>query len=145
MKDRVDVLIVGAGASGAAVAWSLSEAGIDVLCLEQGGWVAPEIYPTARSDWELHRQTDFHPDPNVRRLAVDYPLNTAASPIDPLMYNAVGGSTIHWSAHFPRFRPSDFKVHSLDGVADDWPLTLRRPRALLRCQRPHDGRGRPHR
>jgi choline dehydrogenase-like flavoprotein len=38
------------------------------------------------------------------------------------MYNAVGGSTIHWSAHFPRFRPSDFRVRSLDGVADDWPV-----------------------
>jgi choline dehydrogenase-like flavoprotein len=39
------------------------------------------------------------------------------------MFNAVGGSTIHWSAHFPRFHPSDFRVRSLDGVADDWPLT----------------------
>jgi choline dehydrogenase-like flavoprotein len=122
-RDLVDVLIVGAGASGAAVAWSLAEAGIQVLCLEQGGWVTPETYPTARGDWEVHRQTDFHPDPNVRGLPADYPVNTSASPIDPLMYNAVGGSTIHWSAHFPRFRPSDFKVRSLDGVADDWPLT----------------------
>ena len=39
------------------------------------------------------------------------------------MYNAVGGSTIHWSAHFPRFHPSDFRTKTLDGVADDWPLT----------------------
>lgn len=73
MRDRVDVLIVGAGASGAAVAWTLSEAGIDVLCLEQGGWVTPEMYPTTRADWELRRQTDFHPDPNVRGLPSDYP------------------------------------------------------------------------
>jgi choline dehydrogenase-like flavoprotein len=54
---------------------------------------------------------------------VDYPVNDTASPIAPLMYNAVGGSTIHWSAHFPRFRPADFRVRTLDGVADDWPLT----------------------
>jgi choline dehydrogenase-like flavoprotein len=39
------------------------------------------------------------------------------------MFNAVGGSTLHWSAHFPRFHPSDFRVRSLDGVGDDWPLT----------------------
>ena len=39
------------------------------------------------------------------------------------MYNAVGGSTIHWSAHFPRFHPSDFKVRTLDEVAEDWPLS----------------------
>ena len=45
------------------------------------------------------------------------------SPIAPLMYNAVGGSTIHWSAHFPRLKPSDFRVKTLDNIADDWPLS----------------------
>ena len=39
------------------------------------------------------------------------------------MFNAVGGSTIHWSAHFPRYHPSDFRVRSLDGDGDDWPLS----------------------
>jgi hypothetical protein len=39
------------------------------------------------------------------------------------MFSAVGGCTIHWSAHFPRYHPSDFRVRSLDGVGDDWPLT----------------------
>ena len=121
--ERVDVLVIGAGASGAAFTWSLSQAGIKVLCLDQGGWVDTTTYPAALDDWELHRQRDFHPDPNVRRLPADYPVNDAESPITPLMYNAVGGSTIHWSAHFPRFHPSDFRVRSLDGVADDWPLT----------------------
>src|SRR5262249_33663883 len=38
-------------------------------------------------------------------------------------FNAVGGSTIHWSGHFPRYHPSDFRVRTLDGVADDWPLS----------------------
>jgi choline dehydrogenase-like flavoprotein len=122
-KDRVDVLVIGAGASGAAFTWSLAEAGVEVLCLEQGEWTDPRTYPAMGDDWEVRRQTDFHPDPNVRRLRVDYPVETSRSPIDPLMYNAVGGSTIHWSAHFPRLRPSDFRVRSLDGVADDWPLT----------------------
>jgi choline dehydrogenase-like flavoprotein len=122
-RDEPDVLIVGAGASGAAVAWSLSEAGQRVVCLEQGDWVSPASLPHARDDWELHRLTDFNPDPNVRQLAADYPVNDAASTFTPLMFNAVGGSTIHWSAHFPRYHPSDFRVRSLDGVGDDWPLT----------------------
>jgi choline dehydrogenase-like flavoprotein len=39
------------------------------------------------------------------------------------MFCGVGGSTVMWSAHAPRFHPSDFRVRSLDGVADDWPLT----------------------
>jgi choline dehydrogenase-like flavoprotein len=118
-----DVLIVGAGASGAAVAWSLAEAGFKVVCLEQGGWVRPESMPHHSLDWELRRLTDFNADPNVRALSEDYPVNDAESAFSPLMFNAVGGSTIHWSAHFPRYHPSDFRVKSLDGVGDDWPLT----------------------
>jgi len=31
--ERVDVLVIGAGASGAAVAWMLARAGIGVTCL----------------------------------------------------------------------------------------------------------------
>ena len=120
--DRPDVLVVGAGASGAAVAWRLATAGIGVVCLEQGDWVDARAYPHWQADWELHRHTDWSAEPNVRRLPEDYPVNEQASVISPLMYNAVCGSTIHWSAHFPRFRPSDFRVKSLDGVADDWPI-----------------------
>ena len=121
--SEVDVLVIGAGASGAAFAWSLSEAGIEVMCLEQGDWVEPTEYPSADDDWQLSRLSHMSPDPNVRGLPQDYPVNNADSPIAPLMYNSVGGSTIHWSAHFPRFHPSDFRVKSQDGVADDFPMT----------------------
>ncbi len=121
--DIADVVIVGAGASGGAFAWSLAEAGFGVVCLEQGGWVEPRDYASGRADWEIAKLSYMHPDPNVRGLPQDYPVNDDDSPITPLMYNAVGGSTIHWSAHFPRFRPSDFRVKSLDGVADDFPMT----------------------
>ena len=34
--DPVDVLIIGAGASSAAIAWSLTETRMRILCLEQG-------------------------------------------------------------------------------------------------------------
>ena len=121
--ELVDVVVVGAGASGAAFTWSLAREGFSVLCLEQGGWTNPSQYPSTEQDWELHRQTDFNPDPNFRGMPEDYPVNDSDSPISPLMYNAVGGSTIHWSAHFPRFHPSDFRTRTLDGVGDDWPIT----------------------
>ena len=124
MKNKpVDVLIIGAGASGAAVAWSLAETKMRILCLEQGDWVNPQTLPHHKRDWELHRLTDFSADPNVRGLTEDYPVNESASTFSPLMFNAVGGSTIHWSAHFPRYHPSDFRVKSLDGEGDDWPLS----------------------
>jgi len=120
--ERDEVLIVGAGASGAAVAWKLATAGFRVTCLEQGGWVKPEAARSSDAEWEIHRVTDESPYPNTRRAPFDYPVADDDSPIKPLMYNGVGGSTIKWGAHFPRFRPSDFRVRTLDGVADDWPF-----------------------
>ena len=120
--DIVDVLIVGAGASGAAVAWSLAETRMRIVCLEQGGWMNPADYPSTGRDWEMRQQREFQTSPNLRDRAADYPINDEDSPIAILNFNAVGGSTILYSAHFPRFHPSDFRVRTLDGVADDWPI-----------------------
>ena len=124
VHEPADVLIVGAGGSGAAVAWAVSgDTGATVVCLDRGGWNDARNSLSADDQWEVHRQFRWSPNPNTRGLAVDYPVDDAASPIKPLMWNGVGGSTILWSAHFPRFHPSDFRVQSLDGVADDWPVT----------------------
>ena len=66
---------------------------------------------------------DFNFDPNVRQLPEDYPIiKKGEFNAFIAMVNAVGGTTIHWQGHFPRFHPSDFRVRSLDGVADDWPI-----------------------
>ena len=122
-NETADVVIIGAGASGAAVAWRLAQAGMSVVCLEQGGWVDPATYPAHFDDWELRGIREFSPNPNIRARREDYPVNDGDSPLDTLMYNAVGGSTIVWTGHFPRFHPSDFRLRSLDGVADDWPIS----------------------
>ena len=124
-KEKADVLVIGSGAAGAAVTERLSSHGVKVVCLEQGKWVDAKDYPSADPDWEVSlRRGPWNMNPNTRRLPEDYPVVTGGS--DPpriLMFNAVGGSTIHWAAHFVRFHPSDFRVHSLDGVGDDWPIT----------------------
>lgn len=123
MGDQpIDVLIIGAGASGAAVAWSLAETRMRIVCLEQGPHMNPSDYPSAHTDWEVQAQNGFSLSPNRRGLAADYPINESASEIKITNFNAVGGSTILYAGHFPRFHPSDFRVRSLDGVADDWPL-----------------------
>lgn len=110
--ERDEVLIVGAGASGAAMAWKLAEAGIRVTCLDQGGWVAPGDARTRDADWELHRFTDDSAYPNLRRNPWDYPVADADTPIKPLMFNGVGGSTATRGGRFPRCRPSDFRVRN---------------------------------
>jgi choline dehydrogenase-like flavoprotein len=124
--DPVDVLIIGAGASAAAFAWSLAETRMNILCLEQGDWMDPARYPTTGFDWEIRQLGDFALSPNTRRRPEDYPVNDSDSPIAASMFNAVGGSTILYAGHFPRLHPSDFRVRSLDGVADDWPLDYAR-------------------
>ena len=122
MNDPVDVLIIGAGASGAAVAWSLAETKMHILCLEQGGWMKPSDYPSNKRDWEARFYGDYSPSPNIRARPEDYPINEDNSPIKVVNFNGVGGSTVMYTAHFPRLHPSDFRVETLDGVADDWPI-----------------------
>jgi choline dehydrogenase-like flavoprotein len=122
MTTPVDVLIIGAGASGAAVAWSLAETKMHILCLEQGDWMKPSEYPSTARDWEARQFDDFHISPNRRARETDYPINDSGSPIKIANFNGVGGGTVLYAGHFPRFHPSDFRVRTLDGVADDWPI-----------------------
>ena len=120
--EPADVLIIGAGASGGVVALRLAQAGFKVTCLEQGEWLDRADYPGNKLDWELKARKDWATSPNIRGLAQDYPIVEDDTPVSPLMYNAVGGSTIIFAGAWPRALPSDFRVRSLDGVADDWPI-----------------------
>ncbi len=122
MNETVDVLIIGSGASGAAVAWSLADTKMRILCLEQGDWMKQADYPSNGRDWEAQLFDDFSTSPNRRGRPTDYPINDDDSPIKVVNFNAVGGSTIMYTGHYPRLHPSDFRVRSLDGVADDWPI-----------------------
>ena len=76
---ETDVLIIGAGAAGAAAAWRLATNGIAVTCLEQGDWVDPLRAPTLDADWERIRQGAWHPNPNIRRARADYPIDSLPS------------------------------------------------------------------
>ena len=80
-NERVDVLIVGSGASGAAVAWGLADTRMRILCLEQGDWIKSTDLPTNGRDWEARRFTDFDISPNRRARETDYPVNDDNSPL----------------------------------------------------------------
>ena len=120
--DIVDVLIIGAGASGAVVAASLAETRMKILCLEQGDWIKSTEFPAHGRDWEARRYADFDISPNRRGRDTDYPINDDNSIMKVANFNGVGGGTILFTAHYPRMHPSDFRVRSLDHVADDWPI-----------------------
>jgi len=121
--DPTDVLIVGAGPTGAVAAKRFAEAGLKVTVLEQGDW--PD-YKQARADhpdFELTASRYWSGNPNRRQAPADYPIDDQASDIAAVLYNAVGGGTVIYAAHWQRNMPSDFRVRTLDGVAEDWPLS----------------------
>ena len=121
--ETVDVLIVGAGPSGAVVAREMARNGFGVLCLEQGRWYNNNEFPGVKPEWELLSQQGWSAEPNIRKSPDDYPLEVDDSDLHPLMIGGVGGSTLLYGAQWMRLLPSDFRMHSLDGVGDDWPLT----------------------
>ena len=121
--ENADVLIVGAGPSGAVAAYELARKGFKVVCLEQGDWNLPDDFTGDKPQWDLARLKQWHPSPNTRGNEADYPINAENSPLEPLLFNGVGGSSILYSGHWVRALPSDFRVKTLDGVAEDWPFT----------------------
>ena len=141
-QPNVDALIIGAGPTGAVTAKRLAEAGMRVAVLEQGDW--PD-YARARADhpdFELTAGRNWSANPNRRQAPADYPISDVDSDIAAVMYNAVGGSTVLFAAHWQRNMPSDFRVRTLDGVADDWgwPTSCARPSTQSR----HGPRGPAH-
>ena len=74
-RELADVLVIGSGAAGAAVTKRLTDLGANVVCLEQGGWIHPNDYPSTKPNWEiqLHRGR-FNFSPNVRKRWEDYPV-----------------------------------------------------------------------
>ena len=96
-EDRTtvyDVVIVGAGPSGAVAAKRLAEEGMSVICLEQGEY--PDYTKPRHSgfEFELTKNQYFASNPRRRRAPSDYPINVADSDVEPLMWNGVGGSSV---------------------------------------------------
>jgi choline dehydrogenase-like flavoprotein len=110
----VDLAIVGAGAGGATLAQRLARRGWKVVVLESGPF------------WDPDR--DFVSDEaGSHRLYWTAPRVTGGQDPVPLGKNnsghGVGGSMVHYAGYCPRFHPSDFEVHTRDGVGADWPIS----------------------
>ena len=111
--DEVDVVIVGCGAGGAVLAQRLARAGWRVVAMDAGPFWDPD------ADFVSDERGSHHlywTEPRVIGGADPVPLGSNNSG------RGVGGSTVHFAGYTPRFHPSDFRTHSLDGVGADWPI-----------------------
>ncbi|MFZ0421597.1 MAG: GMC family oxidoreductase [Xanthobacteraceae bacterium] len=112
-NEKVDVVIVGAGASGSVYASVLAKAGKKVVLLDNG------------PDWQLSDLISS--DIWGRRI------KPAGAPVvlegkHPFGYTSqagwgVGGAALHYFANFPRYLPTDFKIKSEHNRAHDWPIS----------------------
>lgn len=111
LQEKVDVVIVGAGASGSLYAATLAKAGKTVVLLEQG------------PDWKLADMVSN--EIWGRRLKGGAPVILEGKDRMGYGYNSgwgSGGAAAHYFAMFPRMLPNDFTMKSEHGRGLDWPM-----------------------
>jgi choline dehydrogenase-like flavoprotein len=128
------VVVVGAGAGGGVVSHKLTEAGIDVLCIERGRYLERADVPMDHLRNHRFARYGHNVGPplegNPRVLAVRGESPRVLAPHHAGWGNnamAVGGGTRVWGAQAWRFVPEDFRLASLYGVPagsslTDWPF-----------------------
>src|ERR1700760_4139122 len=115
-NEEIDYGVVGVGSAGGVLLQRLARAGFKVIGMEAGpfwdterDWVSDEA-GSHQLYWEDLRITGGK---NTLTLGS----NNCGK--------GVGGGSVHWAAFTPRFPPSDFEVHTRDGVGADWPISYR--------------------
>ena len=112
---ETDVCVIGAGISAAMVAERLGErTAVSITVVEAGQRTTPLDDRLARRQRMLDYGENPYPDDHVDGL-------TGFGTLYRSM--VVGGSAMHWGGAVPRFSPEDFRLNSMYGVADDWPLS----------------------
>ncbi|HET6630413.1 MAG TPA: GMC family oxidoreductase [Woeseiaceae bacterium] len=130
-RERVDFVVIGSGAAGGILAKELATNGFDVVVLEQGPYRTAADFThdeiAVMLQFELLGGTGQALQQTFR--ADETRTAEVSGPLPPAMYaQGVGGSSVHYSANFWRFRASDFRERSLLGpIAGtnfaDWPIT----------------------
>jgi len=123
-----DVVVVGAGVSGALAAWRLASVGVKVLVLESGPRVdRAEAVMTfqkapAKTPESAYTEVPYAPRPTV--LGADgYLVQTGPVKFKSTYERRVGGTTWHWLGTCLRLLPADFALRTRYAVGVDWPLS----------------------
>ena len=115
-----DVIIVGSGCAGLPAAYNLLSKGLRVAVIEQGDNLG-NLLPLSEGG-EILRFSNLSSDISSVDNLTSYHVDTSNSDINPAFFHGVGGSSLIFSAQYPRFHPSDFSTFSTDSVGVDWPI-----------------------
>lgn len=127
-----DVCIVGSGAGGGMAAHELTQAGADVVMLEAGGWFDSEDFAMFTWPYESPRRggsTREQPFGEFDACFGGWDIEgepyttTEGTTFDWFRGRMLGGRTNHWGRISLRFGPDDFRVKSIDGMGEDWPIS----------------------
>ena len=113
MPNDFDVIIIGSGAGGGTVAYSLADTGKKILILEQGGWL-----PREKRNWDPH----FIFGKDGYKAPVEWE-GPDGQTVKPIVYHRVGGNTKMYGALLHRQRPEDFeRQRHKGGISPEWPV-----------------------
>jgi choline dehydrogenase-like flavoprotein len=114
--NHFDVIIIGTGAGGGALAQRLAPSGKRILILERGTFL-----PQEKENWDAKAvfvENRYHTDEVWQ--------DSEGKPLHPQTAYWVGGNTKVYGAALFRLRERDFEeVRHEDGISPEWPLKYR--------------------
>jgi choline dehydrogenase-like flavoprotein len=130
-REAVDFVVIGSGAAGGVMARELSVSGFNVVVLEQGPYRKAPDFTHDELGVVFQNELGLNPAdfPQTFRASPQQKAEVAGGGLPPAWYAAgVGGSSVHFTGNYWRFRPVDFKERSLLGGIEgtsfaDWPIT----------------------
>ena len=114
MPHDFDVIIIGSGAGGGTIAYTLADTGKKILILEQGSFL-----PREKNNWDpafIFGEDGYKAD--VEWEGPD------GETVKPIVYYNVGGNTKMYGALLHRQRPEDFEEQRhKGGISPGWPVS----------------------
>ena len=113
-SKRFDVIIIGTGAGGGTLAYTLAPSGKRILLLERGDYL-----PREKDNWETRAVFS-----EAKYKAKETWCDKDGRPFHPGIHYYVGGNTKVYGAALLRFRREDFlELRHAGGISPAWPIT----------------------